>query len=413
MARRSHSSPNKTASAPPKAAAAPPASTTPEATPDGSKWWARLWAEDRPFFVEILPTLIGLRVAIYVMTFVFFRMTQGGPPGPVDVFAALWNRWDCEHYLYLATHGYVTEPTHAKTLAFFPVYPMLVGLLSLPGRVVPWFSPLAVGMFVSNAASFGGFYYLYRYTKKRFDPESARRAVYYAGLFCTAYFYQAAYTEGLFFFLTVASFYYFENDRPLLGAVFGAFSAGTRLTGIILAGAGPLAFRERRKKFGRSLWAAAIVPLGLVVYLGINYKLWGDPLRFIEFQRTAWGHESATPWGGLDVTLSYFNNPARGMRDFWFRDVMELLACAIGIAASVVSLRVGLGAALFVFGSWLAWTSNTWWMSGLRFCLVLFPLFVYLGSRKWPAGVHHVLWIISACVLMTFALSFTSGSWTF
>ncbi len=391
---------------------AKPAPATPVAPVPAGRW-ARLLAEDRPFFFEILPVLIGLRVAIYAMTFVFFRMTQGGPAASVDVFGALWNRWDVEHYLYLAQNGYVIEDAHAKTLAFFPVYPLLVGLLALPGRVLPWLSPLAVGMLVSNVASLGGMYFLYRYAKRRFDPEIARRSVYYAGLFFTAYFYQAAYTEGLFFFFIVGSFYFFETDRPIVGAVFGAFGAATRLTGIILAGAGPLAYRQMHKRFGRSLWACAIVPIGLLFYLGINYWLWHDPLKFIDFQRSAWGHESATPWGGLNVTLSYFMNPARGMRDFWFRDVMELVACGIGVAASVVSLRIGLGPALFVFGSWVAWTSNTWWMSGLRFCLVLFPLFVYLGSRPWPKAVHHVLWAISLCVLMTFALSFTSGSWTF
>jgi hypothetical protein len=59
------------------------------------------------------------------------------------------------------------------------------------------------------------------------------------------------------------------------------------------------------------------------------------------------------------------------------------------------------------------WTSNTWWMSGLRFCLVLFPLFLYLASRPWPRAVHHALFMAGIVAQMAFTTAFIVGNWAF
>ena len=138
---------------------------------------------------------------------------------------AVWGRWDAEHYLRIAGQGYFgTEP------AFFPLYPLLI-------RIVSGFtgSLLVAGLIVSNAASFLALLYLYKLVEHEYNRHVAQRATFFVSIFPTAIFFSAVYSESLFLFLTVASFYYVRERRWLMAGVFGFFAALTRSEGVLLA----------------------------------------------------------------------------------------------------------------------------------------------------------------------------------
>src|SRR5665213_2518691 len=178
---------------------------------------------------------------------------------------AVWRRWDAEHYLYIAKFGY--SGTEA---AFFPLYPLLLRIAAaLTG------SQLSAGLIISNAASFLAMLYLYKLIEHEYNRHVAQRATFYVSIFPTAIFFSAVYSESLFLFLTVASFYYVRERRWVLAGAFGFLAALTRSEGVLLAA--PLfiewviAAKEGGREFFRywvddvvkPLIGMTLVPLGL------------------------------------------------------------------------------------------------------------------------------------------------------
>ena len=82
--------------------------------------------------------------------------TPGGGPWrgfPDNLWLDGWGRWDAGWYRHIAMHGYVDQavgPTGQRNLAFYPLYPLTMRLVSLPGL-----DPLAAGILISNLAFLG------------------------------------------------------------------------------------------------------------------------------------------------------------------------------------------------------------------------------------------------------------------
>jgi len=376
------------------------------------KLLARIFDEGEPFWRLALP-LVALRLGVYFFTYVYFRMEKGGEPGFWDTFVPIWARWDVSHYVEIADHGYVTDGDMAKNICFFPLFPTLMALVH---GILRFISTETAGMLISNAASFGGLWFLHKIVSKRWDGDTADRAIIYVATFPTAYFFLAAYTEGLFFIFVVGAFYYLDEDKWFEAALWGALASATRLTGGLIAVCWLIKWVQKNGwKPSLKMWPIVIAPLGFVAYIILNQVVWHDPLKFLEFQKTAWYHESAAPWTSFYETAAhYVFAPLRDMRSWWYRDIMEFVAAIIGYVVAVLVLwRIGLAEGIYCLASVILWTSNKWWMSGPRFLLVLFPMFMYLASRKWPKMVHQSIWAISLVAQMAFAIAFIQREWAF
>jgi hypothetical protein len=388
------------------------AKTEPEQPQAKRPLFARLLDENEPFWRLVLPIVV-LRLSVYFFTFMWFRMVQGGAPGFWNTFEKLWFRWDVEHYVQIAENGYVTTGNLAKNMAFFPLFPTLTAVLHGILRFIP---TVFAGMLISNVASLAGLWYLHRLALKRWDARIADMVVIYVATFPTAYFFLAAYTEGLFFLFVVGAFYYLDEEKWFEAALWAAFASATRITGCLIGVCWLVKWVQKKGwKPSLQMWPIVIAPLGFAAYLIINQVVWGDPLKFLEFQRTEWHHVSEAPWSGFADCAEYLFSPQRQlMKDWWFRDIPEFGAAILGyVAAVLVFWKIGLAEGIYVLGSVLLWTSNNWWMSGLRFCLVLFPMFLYAASRKWPRPVHQSIWAFGVVAQMTFAIVFSLGNWAF
>src|SRR5581483_9198055 len=250
---------------------------------------------------EVTTTFIVTRLALIAIA-ELASMVIGQRPGvhyaaSANPLLAVWGRWDAEHYLGIAQQGYSGfEP------AFFPLYPLLIRIVTtLTG------SHLIAGLIVSNTAGFFALLYLYKLVAHEYNRQVAQRAVFYVSIFPTAIFFSAVYSESLFLFLTVGSFYYVRERAWIKAGLFGFFAALTRSEGVLLAVPFLIewlvAFREGGREFARywfddivkPLVGMALVPLGLGVYMAYLWVLTGDPLRFSHVQ-THWDRHAAAPW---------------------------------------------------------------------------------------------------------------------
>jgi hypothetical protein len=324
---------------------------------------------------------------------------------------AVWGRWDAEHYIGIATNGYSgTEP------AFFPLYPLLIWILGgLTGN------HLIAGLMISNAASFFALLFLYKLVEHEFNRQVAHRAVFYVSIFPTAIFFSAVYTESLFLFLSVASFYYIRERRWLLAGVFGYFAALTRVEGVLLAVPFAIewgiALYESRGDWFRWPLDTAVkplagilaIPLGLASYMAYLWVLRGDPLYFSHVQ-AHWGRHLAMPWVsfGYSLHLIFGNVEPQTIAN----QLLEVTFTLLMIAALAIGFRrLRASYIAYMALSILVPISTSSLMSMPRFALVLFPMFALFGLWGAKPTVNNIIVAFSLPLLGLFTVLFADWYW--
>jgi hypothetical protein len=324
---------------------------------------------------------------------------------------AAWGRWDAEHYLRIAMHGY--SGTEA---AFFPLYPLLI-------RIVAGFtgSHLVAGLIISNAASFLALLYLYKLVEHQFNRHVAQRATFFVSIFPAAIFFSAVYSESLFLFLTVASFYYARERRWLTAGVFGFLAALTRAEGVLLTAPLLIEWIVAVKEGGREYlryWfddvvkpfiGMALVPFGLLTYMGYLWVLDGDPLKFSHVQ-SHWGRAFAPPW--VSVTSTIHKIASAHSTQTIATETIELAFTALMLVVLVAGARrLRLSYVVYMALSILIPMCTSSLMSMPRFALVLFPMFALFGLWGARPTFQNAYVAFSLPLLGLFTVLFADWYW--
>jgi Gpi18-like mannosyltransferase len=320
------------------------------------------------------------------------------------VLLAVWGRWDAVHYLDIATQGY-----QGTNMAFFPLYPLLIRLVgALAGN------HLIAGLLISNASFFFGLLYLYKLLEREYDRAVSRRAIFYVSIFPTSVYFTAVYTESLFFMLTVAAFYYMREHLWWIAGAIGFLAALTRVEGVLLVVPFLMEWTAARGSSGKraslsGAFAAALIPLGLAVYMAYLWVLRADPLYFSHVQ-IHWNRHFAPPWVSL---INAFGKIAHGPGSLVVANQsLEVAFTLLMIAVLIAgwhSLRPSYIAYMAL--SILVPMSTSNLMSMPRFALVLFPMFAILarwGERPW---VNNVILAFSLPLLGLFTVLFADWYW--
>jgi len=271
-----------------------------------------------------------------------------GPAGgpwrgfPTNLWLDGWARWDAGWYGHIATHGYVDQPVAPagqRNLAFYPVYPLTMRLVSLSGL-----SPLAAGILVSNLAFLGALLLLHRMARARFGPEAAFRCVLLLSVFPFSFYFSAVYSEGLFLFLAVAALYLGGQGRWAAASSCALLCGATRVPGLALAPALALLYLERirfdlRKVRPDVLWLGLSV-LGPVLFYAYLQVQFGDPWLAFKATRVAgwWqGGFSLKPVERAVRALRSLENLRTGQFPVVYN--LNLLAAALCLGSVVAVLR--------------------------------------------------------------------------
>ncbi len=142
----------------------------------------------------------------------------------------MWVRWDSQWFLEIARRGYWLRDGLPLPQAFFPLYPLLIRLLS------PLFGgqTYLAGLFVANAGFLLGLAALYRLVAERWGSRVAARAACYLILFPAGFYLSAVYSEGLFFGCAAGAFYFAGRRRWAAAGLCGLAAALTRNLGVFL-----------------------------------------------------------------------------------------------------------------------------------------------------------------------------------
>ncbi len=328
-----------------------------------------------------------------------------------ETFAA----WDSGWYWHIARHGYFYDPAGQSSIAFFPLYPLLMRLLAWPfggGDRAVWLA----GIVLSLVSFFLALVVLHRLADGLLGGrEPARRTLLYLAVFPFAFFFTQVYTEGLFLLVSVSAVTTAVRGRWFWAGLFGGLTALTRPNGILISiPLVLLAMAGRPGLRALSLRAAALlqVPLAFAIYCAFVQRLSGDPLGWLHAQRH-WGYTLGNnPWVELMRIIDALER--LGPYHYFFGDPLAFYyllhgLVALGFVALVprVFSRCGLALGAYAAVSLaVPLTGNA--LEGIgRYAATLFPVFMLLGAST-SRRTHEALLIVGSLGLALLAALFVT-----
>jgi hypothetical protein len=368
-----------------------------------------------PIDARIVGVAIGFRVVSALVAFfvsITFPLNANQGFSVYKTPHAFWDtfaRYDAGWYNQIATGGYAYAAGGRNNLAFFPLYPLLMrwGGKLLGGEQQDFYF---AGILVSWVAFAIAMPLLYRLARLDLPHESAIRAVAYAAVFPSAYFFGVVYSESLFYLGLVGAVLALRTRRWIWVAIAGSVMTATRVNGIMFVPAlALLAWQGSSDSRARLKAALAVIGAcgGFIAYCVYNYAISGDPFAWYR-AITYWGyHPGGNPVSGLVAighaltTRFYQYLSTENMAPF---DTLNAgLAAAVLCSVPLVWRRFGLAyASILVLGLILPLSSGQFEGLG-RYCSVLFPVPMLLAS--FQGETRHLGLIAGSAMLYALGLA--------
>jgi hypothetical protein len=331
--------------------------------------------------------------------------------------------WDGGWYLRIAEHGYASSRPAA---AFFPLYPMLIDLVTLTTPV----GAATAGVLVSHVAFLGALLAMRQLVAGSYGGELATATVWLTALNPFAVFFSAVYTESTFLLVSVAAILLARRGRWTSAALATLLATLTRSAGLLMLAPVGLALiqqiRRRERGFMRpaiQLAAAAMGPAAFAVHVR---RIWGDALLMIHAQ-VGWRREFSMPWitlwrGFRRLELIYVTGRHACSQGDWptcrnaLRINIDALSDDFAVAAAVLALvlipvlirRLTLGDAVYGIAALLmpltSGRPDDPLLSLPRFLLVAYPFTIALaillqGKRRLTLALAvatvALCWVVS------------------
>ena len=347
-----------------------------------------------------------------------FNAPENGPLPFGERLLYLFTMWDAGWYMSIITDGYTPSAdltTIESNIAFFPVYPFLVRsfALFLPHslRTVP--NLVVIGVVLSNLLFVGALAIIHRIVCAVTDnPEVARRTIFYLLIFPTSFYFSAFYSEATYlFFVSLTIWAMWQRRWPLAGVLAGV-AALSRPLGILLVGILLWQYMYERRVNGR--WTLRAIdynivwlgcaPAALTAYFLFQYQLTGDFFAPIAAQG-AWGREYAWPWQNLTIGWPI------GTEGFYILRLNQIFLFAFTGLSLLVWRRLPFALALFSLAHILPSLASGSFDSAIRYCTVIFPVFILLAlwsdSRLWRQALVYIFLTLQTLLLA----AWSQGYW--
>lgn len=315
-----------------------------------------------------------------------------------------WFRADSGWFIGIIERGYSYTPGVASEVAFFPLYPLLIKILSY------LVDPITAGYLISNIAFLLACLFLYKLVKTESkDKDHAFRSVFFMLIFPTSFFASIIYSEGLFLFLSIASFYYARRKNWTAASLFGFFAALTKSIGFLLFI--PLLieyleidFRSLKldiKKIRKDVLYLLLIPAGLFLYAVYLKIVVGSFTAFMTVQ-SAWGRKLTTPFSTLE-SLSKWSS---------FYQIIFILfpILALFLIAYLVFKKTRLSYFIYAFLLLFAFLSTGLMDSMPRYVGIIFPLYISMSLLAQKNKVIEYTLIAFSIMFSTiFTILFVNG----
>lgn len=309
-----------------------------------------------------------------------------------------FGNFDGVHYIRIAKDGYAYQFTQA----FFPMYPILIKLVSF----ITFGNYLVAALLISNTCFLIAVILFYKITKNIFNQSIAFWSCLFIIFSPTSFYFASVYTESLFFLLVILSFYFYEKENYILSSIFGAFSSLTRLIGIYLSVV--LTKIAKRKNY----FSLFIVPFGLIVYMLYLKITFDNPIYFLTAQ-SAFGQERSTTNLVLLPQVFY-----RSIQQMFTTHGFVLFNSTFDFISTLICLILLLYSFKMVRKSWVIFsllavltpTLTGSLISMPRYIIIAFPMYIVVASIN-NIWIKVILLVLSIGLLAITTTFFTRGYW--
>jgi hypothetical protein len=300
-------------------------------------------------------------------------------------FDGLW-------YLKIARDGYFFDPTRQSSIAFAPLFPMLMrGIGALLGSTDHAY--VAAGLLISNICLIVALFFVRALTDELLGDAAARRVVWYVLICPGTIFLSVVYPMSLMLAIGSGAIWFARRQRWEMASAIGMLAPLARPDGVLLALPLLLEAIGSRRFDRRSNWIL-MIPAMSALWLAGQWVAFGTPIAFIQAQKM-W---EPSPF----ITVLHSSRAALILCTAAFFVLLTVLSC-VRLPASH-----SLYATLFL--AVMLWAGRLWSLP--RFVVILFPCFMtlaWLGARwKWL----HIFYVVSATLLAAlFTIRFSLGLW--
>ena len=311
------------------------------------------------------------------------------------------NRWASFWYLNIATHGYqYWGEKNQSNVVFFPVYPILVAVLT------PFCGgdPVLAGWIVSSFFLALSAIMLTRLTQE-FHPDISDPLLpaTFLLVYPTAFYLNAVYSESVFLFFSLAAVRCTLRRNFAMAAVWVALASATRVAGLFLCIFMAAEFiREYglRSLFSWRAWPLVVAPLGAIVFFIYHWAEFGDFFLYFKVQKN-FGRSFDPDSQFFDIR----NNPHLA------HTVLEIFFTAAAIALGIIALvRLKISYGLYMLISLGIALSSGTTLGISRYAMVLFPIYLIAGSVRSFVG-RMAWWLGSALLLALNIIRFVNHYW--
>lgn len=343
----------------------------------------------------------------------------------MQTFSDSLNFWKCldsGHYLDIAKDWYISEGKWDRLvqLVFLPGYPLIIKLFNVLFNNYLYAS-LAVSSICFGLA--GAMFY--KLMRLDYNKQTSLRAIKYVCLIPGIFFFVAPMSESLFLFCSVSCIYFARKRNWPVACLMGGYAAFTRTLGLVLLV--PVVFefikylvnkeflpekeyRTWRIKLCTVLNACSVllIPAGFFVYCYINYKVSGDPFKFLYYQKEHWSQEFGwffnTASYQTDRMISSFENDFSVMLGLWLPNLLSSFSALILMIFSVKKIRPSYMA--YAISYFFAAIGATWLLSGPRYLAALFVLPVGLAVLTEKRRTDNILTALCAVMSVFYLYAF-------
>lgn len=360
----------------------------------------------RATWIRLATFLLGWLLVVNVLLVVGIGARHPGE----SIIQALYTDYsvglDFNNYQNIAAKWY--EPlgnTPNYSIVFFPMYPIVVRLLTFGARHY-----FAASLAVSNFCAFASGLLMYKLARLDYDEKTALRAVFFLFVFPAAYFFAVPMTESLFLLLTLAYLYALRKRDWVYVFILGVLAALTRSHGLVLLVPAFIEWLRETltEKKGRTaavthLLAISGLLLGFGCYLYINYSIYGNPFQFQIYQQQHWYQQMGFFWNTTEYLFAYARQyfPSH---EFWSLSVPNITVLALSLGALLAGAKRLRPSYLYYGMAYFAFSYGaTWLLSGPRYmaCLAVLPLVPAVLSEN-----KRVFYVLAGAYVLAFAAYF-------
>lgn len=405
------------------------------------------WALVMLAYHNFLPARFTIQPPDRALEWTATETMPGSQDGKIYLNEPFMNRhvsWDSEYYLAIAIGGYEDPnigripgefgsatgsgywpfvipqeslgiPGISKSYAFFPFYPIMIRLLSLPlsllGMNAIATASLA-GVMISMLGTLAGMFALYELALPELGEDGALRSVFYLLIFPSSFFFAEIYTEGLFIGLAFSSLMFLQRKQFGWAVLLAVLATFTRAVGVALSIPLFIAWvrtsewmeldMEWKQLYYRGIpWKiifnalVAVAPILAFVLWRVSYygmafsrveeEFFGRGLLSLGFSFITWSEGFKAMFGSNPNAAAYY--------------MVEWLGIIVGISACIAGFKRH--PELAIFGTLVVFLSLT---SGpaqgiYRYVLGAPPVFLFL-SRLGKNPIFDRTWTILSTLLM-------------